>query len=80
MNHGGPAFARPASEDKFNEEHYPPQSGMTLRDYFAGQAMSGFIAHYSCLIGEQARDDTRAKRCYQIADAMLAERAKAGAT
>ncbi len=46
--------------------------GMSLRDYFAGQALAGFRAH-------PANPDTPktvAMFCYEIADAMLAEREK----
>lgn len=53
--------------------------GMTLRDHFAGQALTGFVtlAHPD---GEpiMGAADT-AKACYNYADAMLAERAKGGA-
>ena len=46
--------------------------GMTLRDYFAGQVLTstGCIEEYECDI---------VRRAYRIADAMLAERAKAAA-
>jgi hypothetical protein len=69
---GGPAFptASWASEyaDKPNYE-----GGMTLRDYFAAKAMA--------LVSERANlphtgPEEWAAACYEIADAMLAERAK----
>jgi hypothetical protein len=41
---------------------------MTLRDYFAGQALAGMPWSY-----EISRKD-QAQKCFQIADAMLAER------
>lgn len=47
--------------------------GMTLQDYFAGQALVGMLA------GGLARSLTTenlAAQCYVLADAMLAERAK----
>lgn len=44
--------------------------GMTLRDYFAGQALIGFTASSNWPI------DRYAEASYAIADAMLAERAK----
>jgi hypothetical protein len=49
---------------------------MTLRDWFAGQALAGVLASYS---NEQWVNDaeTSAKEAYRRADAMLAERAKA---
>jgi len=52
------------------------QTGMTLRDYFAGQALMGIAARgninkeYYWNIAEQ---------CYEMADAMLNERGKADA-
>lgn len=63
---GGPAF--PSGDfDKMQ-----PMDGMTLRDYFAGQALMGVF------VGPEFdyEDAIVAKRCYQIADAMLAEREK----
>lgn len=46
------------------------ESGMTLRDYFAGQALCG-SAHYPIYSYED-----HAKRAYDIADAMLKAREK----
>lgn len=47
-------------------------SGMTLRDYFAGQALMGMLAdHTGVPIPERF-----AQLSYEIADAMLKERAK----
>lgn len=43
--------------------------GMSLRDYFAGQALAGMLAHLG-LFG----DDGIADDAYKIADAMLAAR------
>lgn len=50
---------------------YYDAGGMTLRDYFAGQAMIG-MAPTAC------RDEhgKMARTAYEMADAMLAERAK----
>lgn len=61
---GGPAFPTQ------NGCAYAP--GMTLRDYFAGQALSGLLAHYGfCEITEkQVRDGY----VYSIADAMIEAR------
>lgn len=52
--------------------------GMTLRDYFAANALNGLLAHgvQRHEAGESARSDWYASTAYQIADAMLAERAK----
>ncbi len=66
---GGQAFPR------FND------NGMTLRDYFAGQALAGQLA--ACALGyeytgEDAKDKCAAE-AYGHADAMLAAREKGGA-
>ncbi len=45
--------------------------GMTLRDYFAGQALAG-LAHVDPWVGEIAK----AQMAYEIADAMLTARQK----
>ena len=55
------------------------EGGMTLRDWFAGQALAGFCSNPVSL--EQAADTTdgpawMAKWSYQLADAMLAARAE----
>ena len=71
---GGPAF--PGFEPGFiklgangtAETMYAPVVGMTLRDYFAGQAMLARAESNYESWHEYAED------CYQIADAMLAER------
>lgn len=68
INDGGPAF--PAS----NEANVNGQTGMTLRDWFAGQALAGEMA---CEVVGNGQMTQVAERCYMIADAMLAEREKA---
>lgn len=53
-------------------------SGMSLRDWFAGQALAGISAHPTGphkMMGEGARQ-AHARWAYAAADAMLAERAK----
>lgn len=69
---GGPAFPQALGVDK----EFVGSEGMSLRDYFAGQALAGFLAsfggHTDAPPGEPA-----ARRAFQYADAMLAERAKA---
>jgi len=52
--------------------------GMSLRDYFAGQALIGYMASGGIAffkLDEKGRE-AFAKDNYDIADAMLAERAK----
>jgi hypothetical protein len=50
---------------------------MTLRDWFAGQALVGYIAKHGTL---NDRSSTIADYCYTRAAAMLAERAKTEAS
>lgn len=56
------------------------QSGMTLRDYFAGQALPAVITATSAGQHRPMRDDgldlvrSMARDAYEIADAMLAAR------
>jgi hypothetical protein len=47
--------------------------GMSLRDYFAGQALAGMLA---CTDTEDATPDGAAKWAYRYADAMLTARTK----
>ena len=63
---GGPAF--PTGHDLTRREG----DGMSLRDYFAGKAMA------ACLATESRHEGTSviARFAYQIADAMLDERAR----
>ena len=55
-------------------------SGMTLRDWFAGQAMAAILAKHPPVVGtaSELSDDLActARGAYSIADAMLTERAK----
>ncbi len=50
--------------------------GMTLRDYFAGQAIVGFLASEDAKLDEVEPEADLAVVVYRIADAMLAERDK----
>jgi len=68
-NEGGPAFPRPTSDT-------PGQVGMSLRDYFAGQALVGLLAFSpsnsdgSSQMGFKAASE----EAYAYADAMLKAR------
>jgi hypothetical protein len=78
QNDGGPAFPRGA-HPQWNEyssiqtPSYTPQSGMTLRDYFAAAALTGLCTHVPA---QRFPGQVIARMCYARADAMLAERAK----
>jgi hypothetical protein len=57
-----------------------PVTAMTLRDHFAACAIQPLVAKMCATgIGSMASVKTAAGAAYEIADAMLAERAKAGA-
>lgn len=62
---GGPAF--PAHSDIIGHTE-----GMTLRDYFAAQAISGWLASWP--EGTAVKTKGAAEFAYQMADAMLAAR------
>lgn len=47
---------------------------MTLRDYFAGQVLAGFMSGHERAMRFNPDDD--AAYCYRVADAMLKEREK----
>lgn len=74
-NDGGPAFPRYGNDEK-RVASALCQDGMSLRDYFAGQALNAIAPH----AGEERTDeelaDVYARQAYLLADAMLAERAK----
>lgn len=68
-----------------------PEAGMTLRDWFAGRAVTGILANSentqagaeptNCALSCRPEEFSSwvAKASYLVADAMLAERAKGGA-
>ena len=73
-NDGGPAFPRPSADH--GSYGSCEQDGMSLRDWFAGQALTGLLANpnrenndkWSWHTGSLTGD------AYQYADDMLAER------
>lgn len=78
---GGPAF--PTTYPETHQDAAWTQRGMALRDYFAGQALvllssTEMIAatRDQCRIQKSSPETGFASFAYQIADAMLAERAK----
>jgi hypothetical protein len=84
MHDGGPAFPTrwPRSDHEVQDWTEP---GMSLRDYFAAQAMTAIGRSYITTTEHGETEDMlgkptfveEARRCYAWADAMLAERAKA---
>lgn len=68
INDGGPAFPRPSSGGWGR-----PQEGMSLRDWFAGEALPRVIAVAYSVSGGASHADIAAES-YRYADAMLAAR------
>ena len=77
-NDGGPAFPRQ------NDDQLHAELGMTLLDWFAGQALAGLLtsdAAIKYLRNDAIKKNVRprahiAARAYIYADAMIAEREK----
>lgn len=81
INDGGPAFPHEGFKADYEIGKGPVQiphifSGMSLRDWFAGQALSGLCANEKVLAADGGFTETNFKVCYQMADAMLAARNK----
>ena len=70
INYGGPAFPASLYKLENGQESSVPHIGMTLRDYFAGQALAGILA--SANFG--STKDWIGGKAYEAADAMLAAR------
>ena len=73
---GGPAYPQmrvwnAAIAEYEDTQQYP---GMTLRDYFAGQALAGAMSTVGNVLAIEFND--MVKDCYDAADAMIAERNK----
>jgi hypothetical protein len=77
-DHGGPAFPEMSGLLGFRNQHgdmdydITGAPGMSLRDYFAAQALAGLTAN-GALAG---RITDLSQYAYKMADAMLRERAK----
>jgi hypothetical protein len=72
---GGQAFPRAGAQT--NAGWSRPVAGMTLRDWFAGQALVGLVAGYHANSDMGGVSPSMwAEGAYQYADAMLAQREK----
>lgn len=69
-NDGGPAFPETRWDDKIRQE--VQWCGMTLRDWFAGQALNGLLSDASSFGDPKSFSDS----AYLYADAMLKARGK----
>lgn len=78
MNNGGPAF--PGVEHHYERDGSHEQrwvesyDGMSLRDYFAGQALIGITLAASIAKGELFDPAQAGQAAYNFADAMLEAR------
>ena len=71
INEGGPAFPFGIPEGVHRSHGACTQRGMTLRDWFAGQALTGLMMNYS----EHPNNmELCAKLAVEAADAMIAAR------
>lgn len=82
VNDGGPAFPSEQGstpEGCWNQSYTP---GMSLRDWFAGQALAGVlpVCKEDTLGRGQSKAQVFAQRAYEIADAMLAARKQEAGT
>lgn len=83
---GGSAFPRPTHVELDDSDTRPAKGnitgddGMSLRDWFAGQALAGLLAkhgtNYFGWTHTEGLNQTAQEQAYKHADAMLAERAK----
>lgn len=72
---GGNAFpAQPVFKLPDGVQMVVDQGGMSLRDYFAGQALAGMVAVYWNKTFEDLRDNDYADAAYALADAMIEAR------
>lgn len=74
QNNGGPAFPIPTLEREYWDREQGEPNGMSLRDWFAGMALQGLLAHIIGVEGANGRTSKYAERSYDYADAMLAAR------
>lgn len=84
IDDGGPAFPRTGYDfntvGQYGTVVPPTTPGMSLRDWFAGQALAGMLSNGFAPKVVNAPQDVKewnyAKFAYTVADAMLAERSK----
>jgi hypothetical protein len=82
INDGGPAYPGGLFEPAYggSNDRKPYNDGMSLRDWFAGQALAGMCAHRGFVDAmADAAIANRTRQSYEYADAMLAARCAAPA-
>lgn len=72
---GGPAFPGDMPTVQLDGNKLPFAPGMSLRDWFAGQALAGVFRHDGWLNTFDGDQEELASRAYAVADAMLKARA-----
>lgn len=75
---GGPAFPRQVRAVKQYDGDFQMEGsgGMSLRDWFAGQALGAAFADHAAVTEGEIDLEYVAASAYALADAMLAERRK----
>lgn len=74
---GGSAFPIPPFVDENGRVHQYPEPGMTLRQYYAGQALLGILSGPASREGVPRKEwFDIPKEAFALADAMIAEGSK----
>lgn len=77
---GGAAFPLAYAETNEHGVQFPfAHTGMSLRDWYAGQALAGLMSDAGLRPASTSEFEHMARRLFQVADAMLAERNKIAA-
>ena len=72
---GGPAFPFPSGPEPKVDRYHDRSEGMSLRDWFAGQALAGILS-CSAVVVVGLPKFALAQDAYEIADAMLKARSR----
>ena len=69
-------LVNPRAFPKLSTNYQKGTDGMSLRDYFAGQAIVGILSNYNIEELKVSFEEIIPKLAYMYADAMLKERSK----